>query len=437
VVRRAGALVAAAGIALAAPAGRAAPEAAVATDAPCRAEVSLVPERAFVGQQVIYRVHLFRHQQVSALRWARAPSFPSLRAEWLPGRSPDPRIAGIGDHELVSEERRALFPARAGALEIPPARIACALGEAGARREVEAEVPRARLEVAELPARGRPDDFTGVVGRVEVTAHASPARVALGGSVALRVAVAGAANVWSAAAPLGPGRTPPGVDLYAHPPGLALEAGELLRARRTFGFDLVPRRAGRLVVPAVRVPWFDPERGSYEVAESAAIELEVASPEPAARGPAPAPPAPPEPAAALTEARRGRTPRALVLGAAALAAALGAAAFVLARRAGRASEAERAATAQLERARAAHAAGDARATAEALASALRVALARRVPGAGALAPEELAARHAGEPAVRAAAELLAELDRLRFAQRAGSRPLPDVERVHAALRSLS
>src|SRR5690606_26023523 len=118
-------------LAACAPAARAAPAApdrpAPATPPPaapaCLAETTLDPPRAVVGQQVLYRVRILRREGAAGLRWMQPLSFPSFRAEWLPGRSPDPRIAGIGAGRIVFEERRALFPARAGTLAIPPAAL--------------------------------------------------------------------------------------------------------------------------------------------------------------------------------------------------------------------------------------------------------------------------------------------------------------------------
>src|SRR5690606_14643592 len=112
------------GLAGVAPAGR-----AQAPSAACTAEVSVEPSRAYVGRQVLERVRMLRHESVREVRWLRALSFPSLRAEWLPGRTPDPRITGIGDARLVSEDRRALFPVRAGVIEIPPASVGCRLAD--------------------------------------------------------------------------------------------------------------------------------------------------------------------------------------------------------------------------------------------------------------------------------------------------------------------
>jgi hypothetical protein len=389
---------------------------------PCRTEVSLDPERAFVGQEVIWRLRILRHESVSSVRWIQPPSFPSIRSEWLPDRTPDPAIHGIGAGYLVFEERRALFPVVAGSLVIPPARIGCE-SDGGV---FEAEVPGSRLEAEPLPADGRPEDFTGLVGRVRVDARAASGRVALGGSLRATVTIEGAAPLWDAAAPWDPDRLHPGLDLYARPPDLHLVADDRLVVRRRFAYDVVPRHAGRFVLPGVRIPWFDPETRRYEVSEAAPVVFEATAAAPSGRpepGPGATRPATPE----------LRRPRGWLGAAIGLLAGAGAAALWLRGRRRRAPI--RAARPALAEAARALARGEQDAAARALAAALRAGLAARVPGAVALSAEELAEQRPEAPAVAEAADLLAGLDRARFGR--GAAPaLPTPEQVRAVLGRL-
>jgi hypothetical protein len=406
-------LVLACGWAGAAPAGRA------QAPAPCSAEVSVEPSRAYVGQQVVYRVRMLRHESVREVRWLRALSFPSLRAEWLPGRMPDPRITGIGDARLVSEDRRALFPVRAGVIEIPPASVGCRLADG---EELEIPVPGTRLEALPLPEAGRPAGFSGVVGPVQVRAHLSRRWLELGETTALAVIVVGEANVWAAEAPLDPAQ--PGLDVYPRTPELLLEPGERLRARRSFVWTLVPRRTGLIELPPARVPWFDPASGAFVVASAPPLLLEV---RPAAATADVTPPPPP----AEPDARAPR--RGVLLAALALLAGLAAGAAAWRHRRGAPLRAAAPALADAEQALAV---GDRAAAAAALAAALRAGLAQRLPGAGTLATEELVRRTHGQAALAEAAELLAALDRARFAAVGAAAPLPALERVRAVLRAL-
>src|SRR4030095_13535060 len=92
---------------------------------PGATEVEVEPRTAFVGQQVVYRLCILRKSEVTSVRFADELAFPSFRVEWLAGQKPDRKSDDVGEHALVVEERRALFPARAGALAIPAARLEC------------------------------------------------------------------------------------------------------------------------------------------------------------------------------------------------------------------------------------------------------------------------------------------------------------------------
>jgi Ca-activated chloride channel homolog len=392
--------------------------------APCRVEVSVEPARAFVGEQVVYRARVLRREEVREVRWLRAPSFPSLRSEWLPGRTTDPRIAGIGDAFVVSEDRRALFPVRAGAIEIPPAILGCRLASGA---ELEVAAPGAALVAEPVPDAGRPPDFAGVVGPVQVRAHVSTRHLQLGETLRLAVVVVGESNLWVAAPPLEPAG--PDLDAYPQAPDLQLEPGERLRVRRTFVWELVPRRAGRLSLPAPRVPWFDPATGGYEGDGGPCPDRHgAAGRRGAASGPG---------GGGARGRGRGRTerpPRARADRAARAPRSGGGGAAHAAgwRRGGPL----RAATPALAEAERALAAGDGEAAARALATALRAGLAQRVAGGEALAAEEIAAGAGGQGAIAEAAALLAGLDRVRFAGAGGGDALPPVDRVRAAIRAL-
>ena len=389
----------------------------------CRTRVIVEPESAWVGQQIAYRLQILRHLDVASVRFARDLAFPSFRAEWLPGQSPDPAIADVGDHLLVFEERRALFPLRAGELGIPPARIACV----SAGETIEVEVPAARVVARELPRDGMPPDFRGVVGVVKLQAHLARERIALGESLGLAIRATGAANLWDAAEPFVAARDLPGVDVHAHPAELVRDAGQSLVVQRSFAYDLVPRVPGDLTIPALRVPYFDPATQRYAVAETAPLHFVV---EAALESPAPAPRTPREGDGRSSHAR-GLSLFAAVFALATLASC---AVVVIARRRSRHRAALRAAAPQLEEAEAASARGDRVGTARALAAALRAALEARLPGAGALTAEELARRD--EASLRAAGEALRDLDRARFgADAGGARPL-DVTSVRALITAL-
>ncbi len=129
------------------------------------------------------------------------------------------------------------------------------------------------IEVLPLPG-GRPDDFTGFVGDLDVTTTLDRDSVQVSDAVTLTVVVAGRGNLRMLAEP--EVEIPPGFEAF--PPEVTErvdrnDAG--VSGTRTYEYVLVPRVPGVGAIPAVELAYFDPESGTYEVAASGALAVEV------------------------------------------------------------------------------------------------------------------------------------------------------------------
>ena len=426
--------------------------AAHAEGPPCLASVAVSPGRAVVGQQVAYTARVLRRPDVGTVSWVQGLSFPSFRAEWLPGLTGHTRLVQEGTPYLVYEERRALFPMRSGRLAIPMASLSCALyaPAGGAHRSVAVEVPAAGVEVDEAPDAGRPRSWNGLVGPVDIKLEAEPPAVALGETVRVTVTLAGDGNLWAAAAPFSqaPFENTDGViaEVFARTPELSLDPGEHLHLRRVFAFELVPRRPGRLVIPPYELSYFDPRADRFSVAKTERVEIAVASQageqDPHPLGPDRIhPDTTSSPAPVSVETTGGAaSPGPL----AALAFVLASSAAVVWRRLRGPKGAPNTMRAALQDADRARRASQPDAERRALVRAVRAGLERRVlakaesesvrPTAGALSADELAERAQGDPRLAAAAEILLADERARFAQ---SGEGPDAERLRAAADTLA
>jgi len=365
---------------------------------------------------VQYRLHIQRRSDVR-VAWAQAPRFPALRAEWLPPRAAAPAAAPPGF--LLEEERRALFAARAGELEIPAASLRC---EAGDQAEV-VRVPAARLRALPVPP-GAPPGWSGLVGPVRVQLRADPRRLALGAAVRLSLQISGAANVWDARPALRDALAPELGDLFPGATELTRDAGRRLVFHQHLSWSLVPRKPGLLEIPPLTLPWLDPERGSWRASSTPPLEIRVDPARAAAAGHPPAGPASSSPAPpGRSDAgipHRSWIAAALFLG---LLGLLGMGTLLWQRR----WHARRPSPPALEphwgRARAAAAQGDSGRAAAALARALRAALEPHRPGAGALSAEEILGHCPAEGPARELARLLQCVEQRRFAARPSAETL--------------
>ena len=231
------------------------PTASAAT-APCVATASVVPEKAFVGQQVLYVLRIEQRRDVARVRFEPPLSFPSLRSEWLPTvRLPDP-----DEGTRAYEERRALHPGHAGELRLPEASLLCET-PTGSHR---VRVPALALHVRAVPDAGRPPEWNGTIGPLELHWQLTPDRVALGGTVRLGVRIEGPGTVWRIDPGVEQMLAPGDADIFPLEPETLRDKGRSLSLRHYQSYDVVPRRTGELVFPGLRVIGFDPETERFE-----------------------------------------------------------------------------------------------------------------------------------------------------------------------------
>jgi hypothetical protein len=240
--------------------------AAAAPRAEPEIEVRVALDRAqvFVHEQAVLSV-IVRHPMDARASW-EPPPFDGFWAERLATRGLPRDENGLPRTEF----RRALFPTRAGDLEIAASKLLL-VGEGGAESEI--PVPGAGLRVAPLPEGVPPD---ALVGQLEVRVVAGDDRLRLGKALSLTVELAGEGNVWDAKPPALETLVGPDVEVFPEAPLVSIgESAGRATTRRTFRYALVPTRAGALRVEPLRFPYFDPKRGALASAESAPVLFTV------------------------------------------------------------------------------------------------------------------------------------------------------------------
>ncbi|HEX2486322.1 MAG TPA: hypothetical protein VHQ66_13525 [Myxococcota bacterium] len=396
-----------------------APARAALAEPRCVVEATLDRAQAFVGEQLHYHVRVLRRPDATHA-WEVPLAFPRARAEWLVGLAAGGALGPIGSpHRIGLSEHRAVFPAHPGPLRIEGASVRCTSLDGD---EI-VPVPAVEATIEPLPEAGRPELFSGLVGPVRWSASLTPERVTLGGSARLSVVAIGSGNTWLAPSPVAQLAATPDVEVLERRRELARDAGRELVWRRYFAFDVVPRRAGPLALPELRLVHFDPAARAYAEARIALPALDVRESQAASSAGAARP-------RATADASHARAQRWLpaALGAAALAAAALLAVAALRRRTRRARPAPtRGVDDWLREAHGARARGDADATAAAAARALEGALEGSPPGAWAESARALLARiERGRFAPGAERPALAEVDALLAARpRAAGRPRAD------------
>ena len=200
------------------------------------------------------------------------------------------------DYLTVSFER-VLIPRQAGKIHLPQAAATCqAQSGRGQRRRgvlddffsedffrlrsravyetAVAPSNRPTLEVLDLPARGRPPGFSGLVGKYSIAAEAAPTEVNVGDPITVTVKISGPRYLANVDLPAL--RSQPALARHFKVPS-ERSPGTIRGRAKVFTQTLRARRADVDRIPPIELSYFDVEGGRYRRAATEAIPLTVHS----------------------------------------------------------------------------------------------------------------------------------------------------------------
>jgi hypothetical protein len=130
------------------------------------------------------------------------------------------------------------------------------------------------IEVLPLPADGRPADFSGFVGRLELNGSLDRAKAETNEAITFRLRMKAEGNVRALPEP----EIDFPADFEVYPPDVSEKvdrSGNRVSGTKTFEYVLVPRAPGSKTVPTVELSYFDTSRRAYAKAASEPLAVEV------------------------------------------------------------------------------------------------------------------------------------------------------------------
>ena len=258
--------------------------------------VEAVPSRlrVYENQPVVVDYRIFTRVNVSSYSITQLPPATGFWVEeYPPVREPviGQTVRDGMQYTTATIRKVALFPTGSGARTLEPLGIEAqvrvrrrsafdpfedffgrgsllnsTISTAAASRPVE-------IEVTPLPG-GRPADFTGFVGDLDVSATLDRDSVRVSDAVTLTVVVSGSGNLRMLAEP--EVEIPPGFEAFPPEVGERVDRTDAgVSGTRTYEYVLVPRVPGVGAIPPIELAYFDPEDEAYEVAASGALAVEV------------------------------------------------------------------------------------------------------------------------------------------------------------------
>ncbi len=249
----------------------------------------------YYNEQILYTLQFGRMVNVAGAN-LDAASFKDFWTEELGEQKQYQRVIG-GHTYLITEIKKALFPAKTGKLVIEPATISCEIIMKSKRRRspfgdrlfddffsnsffthrTETRILHSQpieLGVKPLPEQGRPPNFHPLVGQLKVKTGSSKHILQVGDSTTLTIDISGNVNIRDAqlVAP----QNLQDFKVYDDKPTInILKRVDKVIGQKIFKKALVPQKAGSLTVPSFEIPYFDPQTASYKVAHSQAVNLQV------------------------------------------------------------------------------------------------------------------------------------------------------------------
>lgn len=244
------------------------------------------PARPYVGQRVVYTLFLYTRVPVRAMEPESLPQFQGLWARPVEVSPADQeRVEWRGElytrAPILRKELYAMAPRRH---RIEPARLRFVVEVVERDRlffspvrvpvQLVAESNPVDLEVRPLPPRegGDGGELGGAVGTLSLGAVLEPTEVPVGHGATVTVTATGDGHLEALSPP--PLPAPPGVDVLGPQAASPTDPrDDETRSGRTWQYLVVPRRAGSWALPALEIPYFDPEAGRYRTARARLPEL--------------------------------------------------------------------------------------------------------------------------------------------------------------------
>ncbi|MCH8327275.1 MAG: protein BatD [Candidatus Marinimicrobia bacterium] len=257
-------------------------------------QVAVEPREVYVGEQVTVTWTLFTQLGINGWESFAEPSLTGFWTENL--FAPNnlqlrEKFIGGKRYYFAVVRRAAIFATHSGELEVDPLVLRVSVQTQNRRRDpffsefsffgrrsVENRTVSSAartVTVLPLPSEGRPAAFAGAVGDFTIDGHMSAENLRQNEAVTLTLKISGEGNIKTL--------EPPHIDfpdgMEVFPPKSTVEAalGNVMGGTRTIEHVIIPRQAGRLVIPAIQLPFFNPRTKRYELADTGPFVLNVES----------------------------------------------------------------------------------------------------------------------------------------------------------------
>lgn len=241
--------------------------------------LSLSRKEVYIGEHIAATVKIYTRLDLSGINEIKYPPFTSFLKTDLE----TPPLTSLKQENVNGTiygtgvlQQFLLYPQVSGEITIDPVQITVLIQQRTGRSDpffgdffsTYTTVPRAvvskpvTINVKPLPG-DKPDDFSGIVGKVDLKAGINKDTVNVNDAVNFRITISGNGNLKLAQAPSL--RLPPDIEIYDPKINDNIKnSASGTSGQKTFEYLLIPRHYGDFTIPSVHYSYFNTVTGKYE-----------------------------------------------------------------------------------------------------------------------------------------------------------------------------
>lgn len=220
----------------------------------------------YVNQLVLYKIKLRTRQDLAGNPTYILPKFQDFWKGKFDLKSGYTLING--ENYFTVEMITALYPMRTGFITIDPADFS--LRYLGSKNAKAFQTNKINVKVLPLPETGKPDSFSGAVGRYTISAKVSRNIVKVREPFILYIDIKGNGNINSV---FEPEFDLPG-DMNKYSTSTELETTTLISHKR-FKVTIIPLIEGKTFIPKIDFSYFDTDKNDYTTISTGKLDIEV------------------------------------------------------------------------------------------------------------------------------------------------------------------